>query len=841
MTACFKNLILLLPVLLGGMLSAGCNQTAPVTELPTAATNSSDEELTAAQPNEQSGVYSASPAGADVQPTNEANAVASGSADAAATASTSTAPAAVPDLEEIFTDDTKSATSSESLKTLTDLREERDATVWRMERRAQQHEQAIVRMWDQLLSEQRKGDAGDPIAVLANQMFDSIRIGTLGEAVQIGWDAVQQTLDQQPQVMDSKRWNEFANAFREAGYEIEQTEWHHAKFLWDADEGGRSTIRMALYVRHPQRETRHVIGGNLRIRWHPVQEAELPVMRDLDATELQVFTRQGQPGFEHWFSIDHTLPDSRAGVQPISVRDFNGDGLNEIVLAGCNELYWNDGSGKFRKDDLLTFPERGFEVSLVADVTGDGVSDFVFPGLAGDLLMFAGDDKGRFSTPPKGKARGGGPLRQPQVIAAGDIDQDGDIDLWIGQYKISYVGGQMPTPYYDANDGFPAFLLINDGEGRFTPRTEEAGLGEKARRRSYSGSFVDLDGDRDLDLVVASDFAGLDVYLNDGSGKFTDVSETMLDQRHLFGMSVTFADYDTSGTLDFFATGMASTTARRLDQMGLGRTDRPEVHKMRSIMGYGNRMLLQANDGQFAQPSFIDQVARTGWSWGSTSFDFDNDGHPDIFVANGHSSGESTKDHCSHFWCHDIYDATSAPDQEVFHVFQNSMKGYFDRTESWDGYQKNQLLLNRQGQGFVNLGYLMGVGHEYDGRAAISDDLDGDGRKDLLVVEDRWQDGQLLHVYRNVWNSEHHWIGVRLTECVGAETALGATVVLKLPDGQQRVSVVTAGDSIHAQHAPVVHFGLGDAEEVESIEIRFVSGRTVTLEDPAVDRYLTVK
>ena len=55
-------------------------------------------------------------------------------------------------------------------------------------------------------------------------------------------------------------------------------------------------------------------------------------------------------------------------------------------------------------------------------------------------------------------------------MTAGDIDNDGDVDLWIGQYKISYVGGQMPTPYFDANDGFPAFLLVNDGSGKFEYR-----------------------------------------------------------------------------------------------------------------------------------------------------------------------------------------------------------------------------------------------------------------------------------------------------------------------------------------------------------------------------------
>ncbi len=242
------------------------------------------------------------------------------------------------------------------------------------------------------------------------------------------------------------------------------------------------------------------------------------------------------------------------------MHDLNDDGLSEIILGGCNELYWNRGGGSFEKATLCDHPAVGFETGLVADLTGDGVLDFLRPGTAGDILLYEGNAEGRFTQPPLGRTQGGGPLRQPQVVAAGDIDADGDIDLWIGQYKISYIGGQMPTPYYDANDGFPAYLLINQGQGRFDPATEEAGLGEKRFRRSFGGTFVDLDQDGDLDLLVVSDFAGIDVYLNDGHGYFTDVTNQMVDEWHLFGMAATFSDYNVDGQLDFFVTGMASTT-----------------------------------------------------------------------------------------------------------------------------------------------------------------------------------------------------------------------------------------------------------------------------------------
>ena len=81
----------------------------------------------------------------------------------------------------------------------------------------------------------------------------------------------------------------------------------------------------------------------------------------------------------------------------------------------------------------------------------------------------------------------------------------------------------------------------------------EAGLDKKRNRRTYTGSFVDLDDDDDLDLLVVSDFAGVDAYENNGKGVFKDITSTFVDERHLFGMSATFGDYNLDGRLDFIS------------------------------------------------------------------------------------------------------------------------------------------------------------------------------------------------------------------------------------------------------------------------------------------------
>src|SRR5207237_1164019 len=127
--------------------------------------------------------------------------------------------------------------------------------------------------------------------------------------------------------------------------------------------------------------------------------------------------------------------------------------------------------------------------------------------------------------------------------------------------------------WYDANDGYPSFLLLNDGKGNFSDGTQRAGLAQKRWRRTYSASLVDLDGDGDLDLAVVSDFSGLDLYSNDGRGKFTDVTSTWAPEAKGFGMAHAIADFNKDGAPDLLMIGMNSPTADRLNALGLVRSD----------------------------------------------------------------------------------------------------------------------------------------------------------------------------------------------------------------------------------------------------------------------------
>ena len=712
-------------------------------------------------------------------------------------------------------------------------RQKLNQTIWAQETEAQRHEDRLVALWDALLEINRTGK-GDKFQVLKDLDLKQVTLGKPDKTTPLD-HGITLTTFTQGALLENVAWLSWLDQHQAEGYQLVQSEFHHAEFS-PAKDGAISRVSVVLHFTQASTNARIAVEGVVLVRWQPDDGKTIPQPNSIDCSELRLLKRHGKPAFEKWFTLNPSKPNKPSGIHPLLIYDLDGDGASEIVAVGCNTVITRNDSEAFISRPFLKNWERFHETGLLADANGDGHVDFLAPNVTGDMLLYQGTAHGLQESKPLGKSKQGGPLQQPTAFTAGDIDLDGDLDLWVGQYRISYLRGVMPNPYYDANDGFPAYLLLNEGGGKFVPWTPEAGLEKKRQRRTYTGSFVDLDKDHDLDLVVVSDFAGVDVYHNDGKGRFTDVTDSAIDERHLFGMSATFGDYNTDGQLDFYVAGMGSTTARRLESMGARRTDDPEVDRMRMIMAYGNRMYVNTSPGKYTQPAFKDQVARTGWAWGTTSLDFDNDGDHDLFVANGHSSGKSTKDHCTHFWCHDIYKPKSQPDRAMHEVFQEIHKGYFDKTESWDGYQKSNLLMNDNGTSFTNVAFLMGVADEFDGRAALSDDLDGDGKMDLLVVEDRWQQGQVLHVYHNTLENDHHWIGVHLSEDGPGKSPLGARIELETDQGTQ-VRVIAAGETIHGQHRPSAHFGLGKGTTVKELRVLWPGGKEQRMKNPGIDEY----
>jgi hypothetical protein len=720
-----------------------------------------------------------------------------------------------------------------------------DATVWRDEVLAQKYERAFTKLWDDFRA------ASSKIAVLAQFPFGDITLPKVkGPPAQLGLGITSQQFDtSMSPAMPHDAWFETVRNLYGSGWRARHCEWAHEKFTPPrGDTNAWSEFSFEIFGERLTAKTRFILKGILWVEWEKLtNNLDAPHPAHLKVSSATVMERAGDPAFTEHAVVTPNMPERQGdmvNMHPVIVTDIDLDGDDDIILSGVNQLFLNDGKANFTPMEFIADSAfRGsMDAGLVADFNGDGMLDFITVAKQGALtnkiVIYPGNGSVPFKSEPF-IANESVRLVAPSVMTAADIDQDGDLDLWVGQYKPPYKAGQLPTPYYNANDGYHSFLLINDGHGKFELATNARGLGSKSNRRVLGGSFADLNGDNHMDLLTINDYAGVDLFYNDGSAKFTDESARLYNP-HLFGMGHVFADFDHDGILDFLAIGMSVPTVRRLEFMKLGWDAYPDRNAKRADMGFGNR-IYTLRDGKWIKPSFADQLAATGWSWGVSAFDFDNSGDLDVYIANGHISGASVEDYDSHIWTHDIYVGNSREDQKLLYYFDKPFRGINTGRTSSNGYQHNALLMDTGGNNYVNVAWLMGVAHESDCRVVVSADLNSDGRMDLVLTEGQWLNGpstgrNRLWIHLNQLQTTNHWIGVRLASAKVGVSPIGAKVWIKTPS-RTFVRQLITGDSYQSQHPNTVHFGLGSRPDIDQIVIRWPNGVTNIMEKPVCDGY----
>jgi hypothetical protein len=710
-----------------------------------------------------------------------------------------------------------------------------DETVWADELLAQDHERTIIDMWDRL-----RGNL-DAITLLGAEPATTVVVGSPGPPEVLEGALTSTPLDAEPTSLDADGRRKLAQQLVDQKYRLVESEWHHTRFEPRAEGGPRSTFGILLHVVGPRDEDRTVIKGDIVITWEPNPDASgLRRPRTVDATGLRMLRWDRAPVFQVARVRTGGNRTLKPPTMPIIAWDLDGDSRSELILPRGNEAYFNRGEGAFERRTLVAHeierPVESIKGALVADLTGDGAPDLLVAREGAPMALWEGARDGSFPSPPRLLEVDGMSLTNPQALTAGDVDGDGDLDLWVAQYLEPYQGGRMPTPYYDANDGLPSYFLENLGGGRFVDRTEAAGLTAKRHRRTYSTSLVDLDADGDLDLLTVNDFAGFDTYANDGAGHFRETSPPLAERALAFGMAHTFGDFNRDGLLDFLVIGMSSSTARRLDALGLGRPAFEDHQTHRLDMGYGNRLMLGAGGGAFREAEGGAGVARSGWSWGTSAFDADADGDLDIYIANGHTSGSTAADYCTTFWRQDIYSGAGGPDPALAEVYAQNRRTLDSGAMSWNGFEHNHLFINLGAKGFVNVAFLAGVAFEFDARAVLTDDFDLDGRPDLVVTREVGGTAGLdVIVARNNWPVTPRFVGVRVSDAPG-HPAIGATVRVRTSRGVRAMPIV-AGDSYRAQHAAARSFALSPDETVEAIEASWPDGLVRRIDSPALGQY----
>lgn len=630
--------------------------------------------------------------------------------------------------------------------------------------------------------------------------------------------------------------------FKEVGFKIEYSNWHIIDLFEDEDGGVRSIVRFEMHVNGPDGTLfRRVLSGELEVLWLAEENEDGLYMPDtISYRELKMAKRSSVKSFERNVLVETRSRES--GYKLVLVEDLDDDGYSDIVFPRANKVLRNLGDFSFKESDFVSSRLDGYvSASVLADIDLDGVREYVVLELGVALWVYYKNPKtGKYDKKPKRIFKFKKELGA-DAISVGDLDGDGLPEIFLGQSRLSHFNGYFPTPYFNANNGRPSFLLKNKGNGNFENITDKSGIADIRNRNVNTSSIFDMNMDGEMDLLVTSEYAGLDAFISQGQGGLAPV-ESAFDQPRMSGTGHVISDFNGDGNLDVFVSGRTSNSVDRLLNLGINRENEDEYNRMRSVITSGNQLFFGDGNGKYLRGKASSSVSQSGWSWGSAGLDFNNDGFEDIMVSNGNISRESAADYDSEFWAYDIYDGKDA-DQKVLRVvfdYLGPKAKVFKEGMGWNPFQANRLFLNVEGTEFIDVSYYMDVGYSGDGRAVISEDFDLDGKIDFLLVDlEQIQRIQTVMLYENRVASRNHWIGLRLKES-GGKPIIGARVRVESELGVFE-KVYTIGNVYSGQDSSQMHFGLGSSDSVEKIEIIWPDGEVTVMESPEIEKYHLVK
>jgi len=503
--------------------------------------------------------------------------------------------------------------------------------------------------------------------------------------------------------------------------------------------------------------------------------------------------------------LTNAVAHNGAGV---AASDVDGDGLCDLYFAnlqGENRLYRNLGDWKFA--DITGQAGVGCAGQLstgaaFADVNGDGHADLLVNGISAGTRLFVNDGRGRFTEPAdSGLAR----ENTAMSLALGDVDGDGDLDLYVANYidvmhiadtstrfTLGRRGGQWVVTRVNGQSSFKArfrgrFLVtpdgrvkelperdcfyLNDGAGQFQKVVFEKGTftdedGQPfaaARDWGLAVAFRDVNGDLAPDLYVCNDFSSPDrFWINDGRGRFRAVSRLAVRHTSRSSMGIDFADINRDGHEDMLVLDMlARQQSRRLVHLDKEKPIPIVVGKFNDRPRYNrNVLLVSRGDGSWLEAANYAGLEASDWSWAAAFMDVDLDGLEDVLITNGFSF--DTLDIDSKNRVAAIQKATKLPTAEL--------KRLRKHRPAWP--TANAAFRNLGGLRFAPASDDWGFDHKGISYGMALADLDNDGDQDVVVNNLN----QAAGLYRNQSNRPR--LAVRLRGRGGNPFGIGARIRL---------------------------------------------------------------
>jgi len=609
-------------------------------------------------------------------------------------------------------------------------------------------------------------------------------------------------------------------------------------------------------------------SGEFRVRnWQTLDETQsrsnAPGYIDIAAEALgsnASYSSQLLRGTDYW----RTVLDGACGIDiyghnGVSIGDIDGDGFDDLYVCQPgglpNRLYRNRGDGTF--EDITESSGVGVientACALFVDVDNDGWQDLVIVRAAGPMLFLnEGGGKFRqkadafqFANPPQGTFTG---------AAVADYDRDGWLDIYFCLY-VYYQGTDQykyPSPYYDAENGPPNFMMRNNRDGTFRDVTADVGLNQNNTRYSFCCGWSDFNRDGWPDLYVVNDFGRKNLYRNNGNGTFTDVAPQAGVEDVGAGMGVCWFDFDNDGMDDLYVADMWTAAGERISMQDIFKKDVPQETRAlyhRHAMGNSLFRNLSQTGGASA---FEDATRAAGvgigrWAWSSDSWDFDHDGFLDLYIANGMVSGPLRRDEGedlnSFFWRQVV--GNSPDEAKPSHDYEQGWSAINELIRAdgtWSGYERNIFYANNGDGTFSDISGVIGLDLLEDGRAFALADFDHDGRQEVFLKN---RNSPQLRLLKNVMENLPPSIAFRLRGTKSNRDAIGAVVTVETETGRQAPSFqsrsLQAGSGFLSQHSKDVFFGLGAAKGPVRASIRWPSGLVQELRDLPINHRLWIE
>ncbi len=588
-------------------------------------------------------------------------------------------------------------------------------------------------------------------------------------------------------------------------------------------------------------------SGESRIRsWRALDEtharATSPMYVDVTSAALASnpsYSAQMLHGTDYW----RTILDGASGIDVyghngISVADIDDDGFDDLYVcqpAGLpNRLYRNRGDGTF--EDITESSGLGVlentACALFADFSNRGRQDVIVVRASGPLL-FVNEGGGKFRQKSDAFQFAATPQGTFTGAAAADYDRDGWLDVYFCLYAYYQGTGQYkyPSPYHDAQNGPPNFMMRNQGDGTFQDVTAASGLNQNNTRYSFCCGWNDYNRDGWPDLYVANDFGRKNLYRNNSDGTFTDVAAEAAAEDIGAGMSVSWFDYDDDGAADLYVGNMWTAAGQRIaDQEVFKKKSSESVRSLYRKHAMGNS-LLRNRGATFDEASFDDKTTVAGvgtgrWAWSCDAFDFDHDGFADLYIANGMVSGPSRPDASrqdlnSFFWRQVV--ARSPDDARASHEYEqgwNAINELIRSDATWSGYERNVFYANNGDGTFSDISGVTGLDFVEDGRAFALADFDHDGRLEVFLKN---RNAPQVRLLKNVIDDLPPSIAFRLRGTKSNRDAIGASVTIQAGSCRQ-MRTLQAGSGFLSQHSKDIFFGLGNTAGPVKASIRWPSG-----------------